>query len=69
MGSRVNETDVVGRVQDMLLDTQDVLDFLDFLDELARFPAESMSGPRGRIYCGITLLRHRDNPLRLRTRS
>ncbi|MBT2550780.1 GAF and ANTAR domain-containing protein [Arthrobacter sp. ISL-65] len=40
----------------MLLDTQDVQ---DFLDELARFSAESMSGPRGQIYCGITLLRHR----------
>jgi hypothetical protein len=52
----VNEADVVGRVQDMLLDTQDVQ---DFLDELARFSAESMSGPRGQIYCGITLLRHR----------
>lgn len=56
MDSRVNEADVVGRVQDMLLDTQDVQ---DFLDELARFSAESMSGPRGQIYCGITLLRHR----------
>lgn len=56
MESRVNEADVVGRVQDMLLDTQDVQ---DFLDELARFSAESMSGPRGQIYCGITLLRHR----------
>jgi ANTAR domain/GAF domain len=52
----VNEANVVGRVQDMLLDTQDVQ---DFLDELARFSAESMSGPRGQIYCGITLLRHR----------
>jgi hypothetical protein len=62
----VNETDVVGRVQDMLLDTRDVQ---DFLDELAWFSAESMSGPRRRIYCGLTLLRHRDNPLRLRTRS
>ncbi|MGN7252319.1 MULTISPECIES: GAF and ANTAR domain-containing protein [unclassified Arthrobacter] len=40
----------------MLLDTQDVQ---DFLDELARFSAESMSGPRGQVYCGITLLRHR----------
>ena len=56
MDSRVNEADVVGHVQDMLLDTQDVQ---DFLDELARFSAESMSGPRGQIYCGITLLRHR----------
>lgn len=56
MESRVNETDVVGLVQDMLLDTQDVQ---DFLDELARFSAESISGPRGRIYCGVTLLRHR----------
>jgi hypothetical protein len=54
--SRLNEADVVGHVQDMLLDTQDVQ---DFLDELARFSAESMSGPRGPIYCGITLLRHR----------
>jgi len=54
--SRVNEADVVGHVQDMLLDTQDVQ---DFLDELARFSAESMSGPRGQVYCGITLLRHR----------
>jgi len=61
----VNEADVVGRVQDMLLDTQDVQ---DFLDEPARFTAESMSGPRGPIYCGITLLQHRDNPLRLTTR-
>jgi hypothetical protein len=52
----VNEADVVGRVQDMLLDTQDVQ---DFLDELARYSAESMSGPCGQIYCGITLLRHR----------
>lgn len=52
----MNEANVVGRVQDMLLDTQDVQ---DFLDELARFSAESMSGPRGQIYCGITLLRHR----------
>ena len=56
MDSRLNEADVVGRVQDMLLDTQDVQ---DFLEELARFSAENMSGPRGRIYCGITLLRHR----------
>jgi hypothetical protein len=54
--SRLSEADVVGRVQDMLLDTQDVQ---DFLEELARFSAESMSGPRGQIYCGITLLRHR----------
>ncbi|WP_308159589.1 GAF and ANTAR domain-containing protein [Arthrobacter sp. ISL-65] len=56
MDSRLKEADVVGHVQDMLLDTQDVQ---DFLDELARFSAESMSGPRGQIYCGITLLRHR----------
>lgn len=56
MDSRVNEADVVGHVQDLLLDTQDVQ---DFLEELARYSAESMSGPRGRIYCGITLLRHR----------
>ena len=56
MDSRLNEADVVGHVQDLLLDTQDVQ---DFLDELARFTSESMSGPRGQIYCGITLLRHR----------
>jgi hypothetical protein len=53
---RVNEADVVGRVQDILLDTQDVQ---DFLEELARYSAERMSGPHGEIYCGITLLRHR----------
>ncbi|WP_354256385.1 hypothetical protein [Arthrobacter sp. OAP107] len=62
----MNETDVVGRVQDMLLDTRDVQ---DFLDELAWFSAASMSGPRRRIYRGLTRGRHRDNPLRLRTRS
>ncbi|MDQ1060197.1 hypothetical protein QFZ23_004098 [Arthrobacter globiformis] len=56
MDSRLNEADVVGRVQDLLLDTQDVQ---DFLDELVRYSAERLSGPRGRIYCGITLLRHR----------
>jgi hypothetical protein len=56
LDSRLNEADVVGRVQDLLLDTQDVQ---DFLDELVRYSAESLSGPRGRIYCGITLLRHR----------
>ena len=56
MDSRLSEADVVGRVQDMLLDTQDVQ---DFLEELARFSAESMSGPHGQIYSGITLLRHR----------
>jgi hypothetical protein len=53
---RVNEADVVGRVQDLLLDTQDVQ---DFLEELARYSAERMSGPYSEIYCGITLLRHR----------
>lgn len=56
MDSRLSEADVVGRVQDMLLDTQDVQ---DFLEELARFSAESISGPHGQIYSGITLLRHR----------
>lgn len=47
---------VVGEVQDLLLDTQDVE---DFLNELARYSAENLSGPRGELLCGITLLRHR----------
>jgi hypothetical protein len=52
----VNEADVMGYVQDLLLDTQDVG---DFLNELARYSAESMSGPHGQVHCGITLLRNR----------
>jgi GAF domain-containing protein len=47
---------VSGKVQDLLLDTQDVG---DFLNELARYTAENLSGPRGEVLCGITLLRHR----------
>jgi hypothetical protein len=47
---------VVDKVQDLLLDTQDVE---DFLNELALYSAENLSGPRGEVLCGITLLRHR----------
>ncbi|MBT2532278.1 GAF and ANTAR domain-containing protein [Arthrobacter sp. ISL-48] len=47
---------IMERVQDLILDTQDVE---DFLNELARFTAENLSGPRGEVLCGITLLRHR----------
>lgn len=53
--SRLNETDVVGYVQDLLLDSQDVG---NFLNELARYSAEKLSGPH-QVHCGITLLRHR----------
>jgi GAF domain-containing protein len=56
LDSRLNEADVLGHVQDLLLDTQDVE---DFLNELARHSAEQLSGPHGRVYCGITLLRNR----------
>ncbi|CAH0288041.1 hypothetical protein SRABI83_04124 [Arthrobacter sp. Bi83] len=56
MDSRLNETDVVGYVQDLLLDTQDVG---NFLNELARYSSEQLSGPRGHVHCGITLLRNR----------
>jgi hypothetical protein len=56
LDSRLNETDVVGYVQDLLLDTQDVG---DFLNELARYSAEQLSGPHGQVHCGITLLRNR----------
>jgi hypothetical protein len=56
LDSRLNETDVTGYVQDLLLDTQDVE---DFLNELARYSAEQLSGPHGQLYCGITLLRNR----------
>ncbi len=47
---------VIEKIQDLLLDTQDVE---DFLNELARYSAENLSGPRGEVHCGITLLRHR----------
>lgn len=47
---------IMEKIQDLLLDTQDVE---DFLNELARFTAENLSGPRGEVLCGITLLRHR----------
>ncbi|MCU1517386.1 MAG: hypothetical protein JWQ75_2107 [Pseudarthrobacter sp.] len=47
---------VIEKVQDLLLDTQDVE---DFLNELARYSAENLSGPRGKVHCGITLLRNR----------
>ena len=47
---------VIEKIQDLLLDTQDVE---DFLNELATYSAENLSGPRGQVLCGITLLRHR----------
>ncbi|HEY8701435.1 MAG TPA: GAF and ANTAR domain-containing protein [Arthrobacter sp.] len=47
---------VIETVQDLLLETQDVE---DFLNELARYSAENLSGPRGDVLCGITLLRRR----------
>lgn len=47
---------VIETVQDVLLDTRDVE---DFLNELAGYSAENLSGPRGEVLCGITLLRHR----------
>lgn len=47
---------IIEKVQDLLLDTQDVG---DFLNELAVYTAENLSGPRGEVLCGITLLRHR----------
>lgn len=56
LDSRLNETDVTGYVQDLLLDTQDVG---DFLNELARYSSEQLSGPHGQVHCGITLLRNR----------
>jgi hypothetical protein len=47
---------VIDKIQDLLLDTQDVE---DFLNELASYSADNLSGPRGEVLCGITLLRHR----------
>lgn len=50
------QASVIEKVQDLLLDTQDVE---DFLAGLARHSAEALSGRRGRVLCGITLMRHR----------
>ncbi|MEE2522311.1 GAF and ANTAR domain-containing protein [Pseudarthrobacter sp. J75] len=49
-------TSVIEKIQDLLLDTQDVE---DFLAELARHCAEALSGPNGKVLAGITLMRQR----------
>lgn len=51
-----SHTSVIEKVQDLLLDTQDVG---DFLTQLARQSAEALSSPRGKVLSGITLMRHR----------
>lgn len=47
---------LVEAIQDLLLDTPDVE---EFLAELARRSAKTLSGPSGRVLCGITLMRRR----------
>lgn len=55
MADQFGSESVVGEVQDLLLDTQDVA---DFLGELARFASGTLSASGGEVFCGITLLRH-----------
>ncbi len=47
---------VAADIQDLLLDTPDVE---AFLTELARHSAAMLSSPGARVFCGVTLLRHR----------
>jgi hypothetical protein len=47
---------VAADIQDLLLDTPDVE---AFLAELARHSAAMLSSPGAKVFCGVTLLRHR----------
>ena len=47
---------VAADIQDLLLDTPDVE---AFLTELARHSAAMLSSPGARVFCGVTMLRHR----------
>jgi len=47
---------VAADIQDLLLDTPDVE---AFLTELARHSAAMLSSPGARVFCGVTLIRHR----------
>ncbi|WP_426301404.1 GAF and ANTAR domain-containing protein [Arthrobacter sp. R-11] len=47
---------VAADIQDLLLDTPDVE---AFLTELARHSAAMLSSPGARVFCGVTVLRHR----------
>ncbi|WP_115788190.1 GAF and ANTAR domain-containing protein [Arthrobacter silvisoli] len=47
---------VAADIQDLLLDTPDVE---AFLTELARHSAAMLGSPEARVFCGVTMLRHR----------